>query len=112
MHERRRSARIPVAIRTIAIPFTKPAEAMEALLILWIDPTRSQIIACIVLAALRIGAMTRYFFDVVGNSQSAYDFRGGLFSHLQAAYDWGQLLALDLEVGSGEEEPVGGRVGV
>ena len=51
-------------------------------------------------------------FDSAVPSQSAYDFRGGLFSHPQEAYDWGQLLALDLEVGSEEQELVGGRVGV
>ena len=60
-----------------------------------------------------MGAMTRYFFDVVGRSQSTYDFHGELFSHPQEAYNRGQLLALDLEVSSEEEqELVGDRVGI
>lgn len=57
-------------------------------------------------------AMTRYFFDVVEQGHSAYDFHGALFSAPQEAYRWAELLAIDLEVGSSEQELVGGRVGV
>jgi hypothetical protein len=55
--------------------------------------------------------MTRYFFDVVGNVQSQYDFRGRAFSEPQKAYQLAQLLALDLEM-DGDQEFVGKHVAV
>jgi hypothetical protein len=56
--------------------------------------------------------MARYFFDVVGQTRSEYDFRGTLFSDPRQAHSWAELLALDLEVDSDEQGLVGGRVGV
>lgn len=56
--------------------------------------------------------MTRYFFDVVSDSRSEHDSLGTSFSNRQEAHKWARLLALALEVTSGEQELVGGRIGV
>jgi len=55
--------------------------------------------------------MKKYFFDLVGERGSEYDFSGREFPEPQRAYQLAQLLALDLEVG-GEEEFSGGSVHV
>ena len=47
--------------------------------------------------------MKKYFFDRVGRACSEYDFRGREFAEPHKAYQLAQLLALDLEVGGGEE---------
>jgi Domain of unknown function (DUF6894) len=56
--------------------------------------------------------MTRYFFDVLGRGRSEYDFSGTLFPDPQQAFDWAQLLAIDLEVAGEDQEFIGGRLGV
>jgi hypothetical protein len=56
--------------------------------------------------------MTRYFFDVVSRSSSERDSQGTAFSNSQEAHKWARLLALALEFTSGEQDLVGGRVGV
>jgi len=55
--------------------------------------------------------MKKYFFDVVGQGRSEYDFRGSEFSEPQKAFQLAQLLALDVEVGA-EEEFSGGSINV
>jgi hypothetical protein len=47
--------------------------------------------------------MNKYFFDVIGQSSSEYDFRGREFSEPHKALALAQLLALDFEVGGGDE---------
>ncbi len=47
--------------------------------------------------------MKKYFFDRVGQGCSEYDFRGRDFAEPQKAYQLAQLLALDMEVGGGDE---------
>jgi hypothetical protein len=56
--------------------------------------------------------MTRYFFDVVRRSRSEYDFTGTVFSDPHQAFDWAQLLALDLEMAAEEQQLIGSRLGV
>jgi hypothetical protein len=55
--------------------------------------------------------MKRYFFDVIGEKGSEYDFRGRDFAEPNKAYQLAQLLALDLEVG-GSDEFSGGSINV
>ena len=55
--------------------------------------------------------MKKYFFDLVGQRGSEYDFRGREFAEPQKAFQLAQLLALDLEVG-GEDEFSGGSINV
>ena len=47
--------------------------------------------------------MNKYFFDRVGQGCSEYDFRGRDFAEPQKAFQLAQLLALDMEVGGGDE---------
>ena len=42
--------------------------------------------------------MNRYFFDVVLNSHSEYDYRGREFSTVEKAAQLAELIALDLEI--------------
>jgi uncharacterized protein DUF6894 len=46
--------------------------------------------------------MKKYFFDLVGEGCSEYDFRGREFAEPQRAFHLAQLLAIDLEVGGGD----------
>ena len=46
--------------------------------------------------------MTKYFFDVVGDKGSEYDFHGRPFAEPQNAFALAHLLALDLGVSSGD----------
>ena len=55
--------------------------------------------------------MKKYFFDVVGDKGSEYDFSGRDFAEPQKAYALAHLLALDLEVG-GNDEFSGGAINV
>jgi len=55
--------------------------------------------------------MKKYFFDVVGQRRSEYDFRGRDFAEPQKAFQLAQLLALDLGVAS-EDEFSGGSINV
>jgi hypothetical protein len=55
--------------------------------------------------------MKRYFFDVVRERCAEYDFRGREFAEPQKALQLAQLLALDLEVGGGDEVS-GSRINV
>jgi hypothetical protein len=55
--------------------------------------------------------MTKYFFDVVGDKGSEYDFHGRAFAEPQKAFALAHLLALDLEVG-GNDEFSGGTINV
>jgi hypothetical protein len=48
-------------------------------------------------------AMKKYFFDVVGESCSQYDFHGRSFAEPQKAFQLAHLLALDMEVGYADE---------
>ena len=56
--------------------------------------------------------MTRYFFDLLGQTRSEYDFTGALFSDAQEAFNWAELLALDLEMAGDEQPLIGSRLGV
>ena len=55
--------------------------------------------------------MTKYFFDVVGDKGSEYDFHGRPFAEPQNAFALAHLLALDLGVSSGDEF-AGGSINV
>jgi hypothetical protein len=55
--------------------------------------------------------MKKYFFDVVGETSAEYDFRGHEFAEPTKALHMAQLLALDLEVGGGDEFS-GGNISV
>jgi hypothetical protein len=55
--------------------------------------------------------MKKYFFDVVGDKGSVYDFRGRDFAEPQKAFQLAHLLALDFEVG-GDDEFSGGLINV
>src|SRR5262249_1734835 len=48
--------------------------------------------------------MKRYFFDVVGEGCTEIDFHGRAFTEPQKALETAQILALDIEVGYGEED--------
>ena len=47
--------------------------------------------------------MKKYFFDIVGEGCQEYDFHGRNFTEPQKAYQLAHLLALDMEVGYGDE---------
>ena len=47
--------------------------------------------------------MKKYFFDVIGDGRMEYDFRGRDFDEPQKAFQMAHLLALDIEVGAGDE---------
>jgi hypothetical protein len=47
--------------------------------------------------------MKKYFFDVVGEGCMELDFHGRAFTEPQKALETAQILALDMEVGYGEE---------
>jgi hypothetical protein len=47
--------------------------------------------------------MKKYFFDVVSDKGPEYDFSGHEFAEPQKAFQLAQLLALDLEVGAGDD---------
>jgi hypothetical protein len=55
--------------------------------------------------------MARYFFDLVGNGRSIFDFQGHMFPDHRIAHEQAQLLALNLHVEE-DEAFVGGRVDV
>lgn len=42
--------------------------------------------------------MERYFFDVVGQQHSEYDYRGQVFPTREKAYQLAELIALDIAV--------------
>ena len=50
--------------------------------------------------------MQRYFFDVVGQNRSEYDYRGREFSSPEKAWQLAELIALDLGI-----DPQGERAG-
>ncbi len=47
--------------------------------------------------------MKKYFFDVVGDGCLELDFHGRAFTEPQKAFQMAHMLALDMEVGYGEE---------
>ena len=47
--------------------------------------------------------MKKYFFDVVGDGCLELDFHGRAFTEPQKALETAHMLALDIEVGYGEE---------
>ena len=47
--------------------------------------------------------MKKYFFDVVGDGCRELDFHGRAFAEPEKALETAQILALDMEVGYGEE---------
>jgi len=47
--------------------------------------------------------MKKYFFDVVGDDCTEIDFHGRAFSEPQKAFQMAHMLALDMEVGYGDE---------
>jgi uncharacterized protein DUF6894 len=47
--------------------------------------------------------MKKYFFDVIGNDCTEIDFHGRAFSEPQKAFEVAHMLALDMEVGYGDE---------
>jgi len=47
--------------------------------------------------------MKKYFFDVVGEGCMELDFHGRAFTEPQKALETAQILALDMEVGYGDE---------
>jgi hypothetical protein len=47
--------------------------------------------------------MRRYFFDVVSQSRPAYDYHGSNFATPQMAYQFAELIALDVAVKSQDE---------
>ena len=55
--------------------------------------------------------MEKYFFDLVGQDQSQYDYRGRVFSKPEKAFRLAELISLDLEV-RGEGEWSGWRINV
>jgi hypothetical protein len=55
--------------------------------------------------------MKKYFFDVIGDKGSEYDFSGRDFAEPQKAFQLAHLLALDFEVGGGDQFS-GGAVNV
>ncbi|MEA3072769.1 MAG: hypothetical protein QOD29_4215 [Alphaproteobacteria bacterium] len=55
--------------------------------------------------------MEKYFFDLVGQVQSQYDYRGRVFPDLQRRSLLAELIALDLEM-RGEGEWSGWRLNV
>jgi hypothetical protein len=55
--------------------------------------------------------MKKYFFDRIRQGCSEYDFRGRDFAEPAKAFQLAQLLALDLEVGGGDEF-AGGSINV
>jgi hypothetical protein len=59
----------------------------------------------------RVQAMKKYFFDLIGQGCSEYDFRGRDFAEPQKAFQLAQMLALDLEV-SGGDDFAGGSINV
>ena len=44
--------------------------------------------------------MCRYFFDLVGQKRTEYDFRGREISSLEDAFQMAEIIALDLELKS------------
>jgi hypothetical protein len=44
--------------------------------------------------------MCRYFFDLVGQKRTEYDFRGREFSSLEDAFQMAEIIAIDLELKS------------
>jgi hypothetical protein len=50
-----------------------------------------------------LDTMNKYFFDVVGDDCTEIDFHGRAFSEPQKALQMAHMLALDMEVGYGEE---------
>ena len=42
--------------------------------------------------------MKRYFFDVVSDKDSEFDYNGQEFSALERAIEFAKLIALDLEI--------------
>ena len=55
--------------------------------------------------------MKKYFFDVVAGDRPAYDFHGRDLAEEQKAFQLAHLLALDIEVGDGDEG-AGGSIAV
>jgi hypothetical protein len=55
--------------------------------------------------------MNKYFFDLVGQERSEYDFRGREFSAPEKAFQLAELIALDLEM-KGEGEWLGWSIDV
>jgi hypothetical protein len=55
--------------------------------------------------------MNKYFFDRIGQGCSEYDFCGHDFAEAEKAFQLAQLLAIDLEVGGGDEF-AGGSINV
>ena len=55
--------------------------------------------------------MKKYFFDLVGQDRSQYDYRGHVFPAPENAFELAELMALDLEV-KGEGEWSGWSVAV
>lgn len=53
--------------------------------------------------------MEKYFFDLVGQDQSQYDYRGRVFSGPEKAFRLAEVIALDLEM-RGEGEWSGWRI--
>lgn len=47
--------------------------------------------------------MKKYFFDIVAGNAHTYDFHGRDFAEEENAFQLAHLLALDVEVGSGDE---------
>jgi hypothetical protein len=56
-------------------------------------------------------AMQIYFFDLVGQSRSEYDYRGRKFSEPRQAFQLAQLIAHDVEV-DGADDRTGWSVNV
>jgi hypothetical protein len=57
-------------------------------------------------SASGVWAMKRYFFDVVGQNRSEYDYRGRELATVEMASKLAELIALDLGI-----DPHGGRTG-
>ncbi len=47
--------------------------------------------------------MRRYFFDVVSQGQATYDYNGSTFTTAQNAYQFAELIALDVAVKARDE---------
>ena len=55
--------------------------------------------------------MQKYFFDLVGQGRSQYDYRGHVFAAPERAFRFAELIALDLDL-RGEGEWLGWSVNV
>jgi hypothetical protein len=55
--------------------------------------------------------MQKYFFDLVGQGRSQYDYRGRVFAAPESAFRLAELIALDLDV-RGEGEWTGWTINV